>query len=185
MGIVEALDQPGRDAYNDQLGTCHRQLQETLVSPLDPPRQSEGGQANTELWLIEQLATLDEAIVKDSRIAAAVDKWSRCMANEGFNLASPEQAIQHVNGNALPIRDRVNEGLTDELDQALADLQVYELQVSDTDRSCAIDVDLDDITQTVRFEIETEFLEEHGDRIALLAAEKNALLEQYRDILDQ
>ncbi|MDX2344545.1 MAG: hypothetical protein QNL12_12800 [Acidimicrobiia bacterium] len=185
VGTVEAMDQPGRDAYNDQLGTCHRQLQENVTSPLDPPRQSEGEQASLELWLIEQLDTLDQAIAKDSRIIAAVDSWSRCMSNEGFDVASPEAAIQRVNEEAVPILDSMNQGLTDELDRALEDLQVYELQVSDADRRCTIDVELQDITQAVRFEIETEFLEEHGDRVALLNAEKNALLEEYRDILDQ
>lgn len=183
--IVEALDQAGRDAYNDQLGTCHRQLQETTTSPLDPPRQSEGEQASLELWLIEQLGALDQAIAKDSRITAAVDQWSRCMANEGFDFASPGQAIQHVDSEAVPILERVYEGLTDELDHALEDLQDYELQVSDAGRRCATEVKLDDIMQTVRFEMETEFLEENGDRVALLAAEKNALLEEYRHILDQ
>lgn len=184
VDIVEALGESEREAYDAQMRVCRRLLQETLPNPFDPPLQREGDEPSLQLWLMEQLALIDEAVGKDPRVLAAEDSWSRCMASEGYDLASPADAYEFIAEQAAPIVARVSEGLTDEIEEALQDLQVYELQVSDADGKCAEELELDETMRTVRFELETKFLEENGDRVALLAAEKEAALEAYRDFLD-
>ncbi len=184
VDIVEALGESEREAYNARIRQCYRQLQETLPNPFDPPLQREGDEPSLQLWLMEQLALIDEAVARDPRVLAAEDSWARCMASEGYDLASPADAYEFIEEQAAPIAARVSEGLTDDVEKALEALQVYELQVSDADRKCAEELELDETMRTVRFELETKFLEENGDRVALLAAEKEAALEAYRDFLD-
>lgn len=182
--IIADMTAPEKQAYGQALGRCSRLAQDAIPDPFGAIYDSNEPQQELELdlWLIDQLEELEAAIWADGRVLSTIDGWATCMANQGFAFAHPDDAFNHVSERAQPILARVGTGLNTDINQALDELQEYELLVATADDTCA--TELNRTVTKIRNEMETAFVAQHADRIALLTQAKEALFDPYRIIID-
>lgn len=175
--IQEDQSPAEQEAYWHSYGVC---ATEALTIYPDPF----GSDSEEEAWLTAQLAAIQSAIFEDPRVQFGVDDWSRCMAEQGYEFTHPEDARIYVADLVAGISNaQTGLGLDDETADELDRLQEIELEVARTDSSCA--QQLDQIIETVRFEHESELIEENGERIAAYASAYEASIAEYLHLLDQ
>jgi hypothetical protein len=135
-----------------ELGGCAKQASE-----------AEFGGAAVVTALIGKLDELDEAIVQDQRMVRAAEKWSACMAKQGFEYGEPDdieedlaerfQAI--VGSDVMPGATTPPPGLSYDR-AALAELQREEVRTGAVDLRCE-SRELDPVERVVRPEYEAIF----------------------------
>lgn len=134
------------------------------------------------LWLADETEDLDTEVRQDPRIAAAREASERCFAMSGYDT-SIEDAANLFNGLANDVweRFRAETISADEARTELLDIQVRADEVEDTVASC--DAPNAQVQGEVRAEYEQAFLDENGDKIALIAKDYAELLKPYLEFL--
>ncbi|KQR16829.1 hypothetical protein [Cellulomonas sp. Leaf334] len=100
--------------------------------------------AQFEAWLV--------AMLQDPRMTEAATDWSACMAEAGYDLATPSDAQDSVMGNGVvtPERD------AKEIDTAVADL------------TCQLETDYQTSMLAAQHVMEQEFVDAHRDQLEAL-----------------
>lgn len=177
VAIEENLSPTERKAYGPAYGACQGEAYEIYPDPF-------GSGSEGEFWLADQLSAIQIAVSEDLRVQQAVDDWSRCMAEQGYDFVDPEHAVAYIADLVAPISNaQTGTGLDDSTAAELDRLQEIELEVAHTDFACA--EQLDRTIEKVRFELEAELIEENGDRIAIYAAAYEASIADYLHLLDE
>lgn len=177
VAIQEELSAAEQEAYRHSYGICATEAVQTYPDPF-------GSGSEEEAWLADQLSAIQTAVWEDPRVQQAVDGWSRCMAEQGYEFAHPDDARAHVADLVAPIsNDQTGPGLDDTTAAELDRLQEIELEVARTDFTCA--GQLKRTIEEVRFEQEAELIEDNGERIAAYAAAYQASIADYLHLLDE
>lgn len=177
VAIQEELSPAEQEAYRHSYGVCATEAIETYPDPF-------GTDSEEEAWLADQLFSIQTAVWEDPRVDQAVDGWSRCMAEQGYEFAHPDDARAHIADLVAPISNaQTGLGLDDDTAAELDRLQETELEVARTDFACA--EQLDRTIEEVRSEEEAELIEENGERIAAYAATYQASIADYLHLLDE
>jgi len=177
VAIQEALSPAEQEAYWQSYGVCVTEAVETYPDPF-------GSDSEEEAWLADQLFAIQTAVWEDPRVQQAVDGWSRCMAEQGYEFAHPDDARAHIADLVAPISNaQTGLGLDDAAAAELDRLQETELEVARTDFACA--EQLDRTIEGVRSELEAELIEENGERIAAYAATYESSIADYLHLLDE
>lgn len=135
-----------------ELGGCAKQASE-----------AEFGGAAVVTALIGKLDELDEAIVQDQRMLRAAEKWSACLAKQGFEYSEPDDIEENLTERFQAIVGRdVPPGATTappgiNYDRAaLAELQREEVRIGAADLECE-NREIDPVERVVRPEYEAIF----------------------------
>ncbi len=176
VAIQESLSEAESRAYGQALGVC---VDEAFERVPDPFAQDTAA-AN---WLATQALRIREEAWEDPRVQAAIDGWSRCMAEAGYDFAHPQDAHAYVAEMAEPFRQpmpgvELDEETTAELDR----IQQIELEVAHADFECA--AELEKTRRQVQWELEAEFIEENAERLAGYTAEYEKAIADYLHFLD-
>ncbi len=177
VAIYDGLSSAEQDAYRQSHAACAEEALGTYPDPF-------GSGSEGEVWLANQLVAIQEAVLEDLRVQQAVDRWSSCMAEQGFDFADPDDARAYVEDLVTPIANAQAERTLDDATAAELDrLQQVELEVADTDFACA--EQLNRAMDEVRYELETELIEREGPRIAAYADTYAAAIADYIHLLDE
>jgi hypothetical protein len=118
--------------------------------------------------LQKKLDALDEKVLEDQRMVRAIEKWSTCMAEEGYRYSDPED----IDGDLLKrfeaiVGTGVRPGATEPPDPsttydhaALADLQREEVKISSADVKCE-KKEITPVETVVRPQYESEFRQQN------------------------
>ena len=136
-----------------ELGGCTKQASE-----------AEFGGAAVVTALIAKLDELDERIVQDQRMVRAAEKWSACLAKEGFRYAEPDdieddltERFQAIVGRDVPPGATTPPSADFTYDRAaLAALQREEVRLGRADLECE-NREIDPVERVVRPEYEAVF----------------------------
>lgn len=121
--------------------------------------------AATTAGLAAELEILEMRIAVDPRVADRNRAWSDCMADAGFDVATPADAPQA----AILAGQAVEAAASDPAaPQVLADVQDLERRIAVADLACQDDVDLAGTVRRVRAEHEADFVDRHGPEIEAL-----------------
>lgn len=160
------LGEPGSDTYAlaldngdfSNLGGCTKKATEEAFGG---PGLAHSIQA--------KLDDLDAKIVADSRMQAAIKKWSECMRIVGFDLSDPQEvdatlieelkAIVGVSEQTTATDATAEPGYDK---AALTALQRKEVQLVNADIACERQ-HITDVEDTVRAEVEKQFREQNAD----------------------
>jgi hypothetical protein len=176
--IRKSLDSAGRAAYDralygdnvglsfaeaadtdstDQLGGCERQATDEIF----------GGTAVLSS-LQKKLDVLDDRVAEDQRMVKAVEKWTTCMADEGFHYSDPEdidsdltkrfQAI--VGQDAKPGATVATDPSVTVDKAALTALQQDEVKIGNADLACE-KKEITPVENVVRPQYESEFRDQN------------------------
>ncbi len=138
-------------------------------------------QSLPEKLAVEVLGLREQARRSPSVVAAWVD-WSRCMALEGYELRSRQDARSSIEEQGLHLIEILNEvargsrvvngearaSFVEEVDQ----LAEIEEQLVAADLACTAEVAVDVITSEAIREAEIAWIDANTDRVALLLAEQ-------------
>ena len=206
------LPDPGLDP-NESIGPFGTQLEyflDELAAPEDPPETVEAeDDADHPLernedefecwveadekypdplqtmwaWLDRKTEDLDKRVRNDPRLAAAKEVSARCIAATGYDFTSMDDATGFILDAAFNVWNRYRSGgiTRDDARSELLDLSTQAADLEEEFQLC--DRELFAVIADVRAEAEAEFLNEHGDRIALIAADYSDRLDLYRDYL--
>jgi hypothetical protein len=153
LTFAEAAD---TDATNE-LGGCTRQATDQVF----------GGTA-TLASLQRKLDGLDEKVLEDQRMVKAIEKWSACMQEQGFQYSDPED----IDGDILKrfegiVGAGVRPGATVPPDQgttvdrtALTELQQEEVRIANADLKCEKQ-EITPVETKVRPQYESEFRQQN------------------------
>jgi len=134
-------------------------------------------------WVAEETQDLDTRVRQDDRLVAARETSVACIAASGYEFASIEAAGNHFNDIANQTWNRFTSGAITG-DVARSELLSISEQVRALEEHVrACDIELAAVQGTVRAEYEEAFLDENGDRIALLAAEYAELLVAFLEFM--
>lgn len=176
VAIQEDQSPAEQEAYRHSYGACATEALEEYPDP-------SGSDSEEAAWLADQLFAIQTAVWEDHRVQQAVDGWSRCMAEHGYEFAHPDDARAHIASLVAPISNAQGGlGLDDATAAELDRIQEIELEVARTDFACA--EELDRTLEVVRFEEEAELVEENGERIAAYAAAYETSIADYLHLLD-
>ena len=106
--------------------------------------------------LQEEMSTLWEGMVTDSRITDAETEWSSCMADAGYTFDAPQDAQTSISDAANALW---GDGEPD--DAAMASLRELEIATAVADRTCTDSVGLTDVQTAVQLELEQQFVDAH------------------------
>lgn len=155
---LDSLDEPTRDAWVETMFACDEEARR-VIDP-QPVIDSTGGD-DFDLGL--ELGLLEDRIANDPRLATAWIEWSRCMAEQGFRFEHMEAIHQELDARLRPFDDVLLSGasvLPPDLQTELDELTGYELLVHDAEQRCRSTVA--ETERLVRWELEEDFIEEHG-----------------------
>ncbi|GAA3228874.1 hypothetical protein ACFP63_04285 [Oerskovia jenensis] len=144
--------------------------------------QNEASGGEQELWESEDMTAFNDAstklwedVEKSPKLSEANAKWSDCMADAGFDHASPQAAMDHfmeasnsLYANENP--DGPSEAEQAETEERLATLQDEERSTAVADYACQEEVGYADVRRTVQFELEKTFVEENKDLLDRITA---------------
>jgi len=176
--IRKSLDTAGRAAYDralygdnpglsfaeaadtdstDQLGGCERQATDQVF----------GGTA-VLASLQKKLDGLDDRVAEDQRMVKAVEKWTTCMADEGFRYSDPEdidsdllKRFQAIVGQDAKAGATVAPDPSVTIDQAaLTQLQQDEVKIGNADLKCE-KKEITPVENVVRPQYESEFRDQN------------------------
>jgi hypothetical protein len=176
--IRKSLDTAGRAAYDralygdnpgltfaeaadtdstDQLGGCQRQATDEVF----------GGTAVLSS-LQKKLDGLDDRVAEDQRMVKAVEKWTTCMADEGFRYSDPEdidsdltKRFQAIVGQDAKAGATVAPDPSVTIDQAaLTQLQQEEVKIGNADLKCE-KKEITPVENVVRPQYESEFRDQN------------------------
>jgi hypothetical protein len=149
-GEVRSGEEDGPTFSLDDAG-CFGQAQEEVGQPLSDPEI--GG----------ELRELEERIETDGRTVDAIEAWSACMGDAGYDYASPRDIREALESRLDALRGPDDENGKPTVDEAaLALLQEEELATARADEDCW-EEHLKDVQADVRAEYEQEFLGDHPD----------------------
>jgi hypothetical protein len=144
-----------------ELGGCAKQASE-----------AEFGGAAVVTALIGKLDELDEAIVQDQRMVRAAEKWSACLAKQGFDYAEPDdieedltERFQAIVGSDVPPGATTAPPDISYERAALAELQREEVRIGAADLECE-NREIDPVERVVRPQYETLFRKSNRRLIA-------------------
>lgn len=143
------------------------------------------------IW--EEMEALEERISNDPRLAEALEAWSGCMSAAGYPGlverwdAENEvwQRMDQLYGWDDPTIEETGEGggagqptpepteVPEPDPEALAELQEFELAIAWADFTCQQEHELDEVERQVRFELETQFIEDHREDLEALREWEN------------
>ena len=126
--------------------------------------EAEFGGATVVTALIRKLDELDERIVQDQRMVRAAEKWSACMAAEGYQYDEPDEIeedlterFQAIVGNDVSAGATTPPSSDHTYDRAaLAELQSEEVRIGGIDLACE-NREIDPVERVVRPEYEAIF----------------------------
>jgi len=144
-----------------ELGGCAKQASE-----------AEFGGAAVVTALIGKLDELDEAIVQDQRMVKAAEKWSACLAKQGFEYGEPDdieedltERFQAIVGSDVPPAATTAPPNVSYDRAALAELQREEVRIGAIDLACERR-ELDPVERVVRPQYEAIFRKSNHRLIA-------------------
>lgn len=117
--------------------------------------------------LAGELEILEARIAVDPRVADQNRAWSGCMADAGFDIATPADAPQAAISAGRAVEAAASDPAAP---RVLADVQDLERRIAVADLACQDDVDLAGTVRRVRAEHEAEFVDWHGPEIEALIA---------------
>jgi hypothetical protein len=153
LTFAEAADS---DATNE-LGGCTRQATDQVF----------GGTA-VLASLQRKLDGLDEKVLEDQRMVKAIEKWSACMAEEGFQYSDPEdidsdilKRFEAIVGSGVRPGATVPPEPGESYDRAaLVDLQREEVKIANADLKCEKQ-EITPVETKVRPQYEQEFRQQN------------------------
>jgi hypothetical protein len=156
--FAEAVDS---DAI-DQLGGCTKQATEQVF-----------GGAATLSALKGKLDGLDDRILQDQRMVTAIEKWSACMAQEGFQYTEPEEIdtdIQKRFESIVGVGVRAGASVAPDpgtsYDRAaLAQLQRDEVKIATADLKCEKQ-EITPVENKVRPQYEEQFRQQNRELLS-------------------
>lgn len=170
LGRVEALrrEDPNRAIFQD-LSLADQDAyvvaQTKCVETRDKEFENELFEVDFEL--ANEILTLDQEILADDRVLAALPAWAECMTQHGYSyshLAEPMEDLQSTVPEVLePLIDA--SGPLEGYDEALAELVSSELHLAADDVSCRNQSGIVDVIEVVREELEAAFASENAELI--------------------
>lgn len=118
--------------------------------------------------LNEEYIKLRRAMTEDSRVHAAEEDWSACMADLGYEYGTPRDVLAEMDEATL----------TGEVTEAF---EQQHRKATEDGRACGAKTNLDATIADVRAELETTFIEEHQitlDQHVEQLAEQDVILDQ-------
>lgn len=137
-----------------RLGGCVKEATDTVF-----------GGAQVFESLVAKLDELDQRIVSDPRMVAAIDKWQACMRQSGYDFASSDEGDQDLERRLEAIVGPPDSRTTDYDRAALAALQRDEVAQVTRDIACE-DKHVVAVEDKVQAEYEREFREQSADVLA-------------------
>jgi len=144
--------------------------------------QNEASGGEQELWESEDMIAFSDAssklyedIAKSPKMDEVTAKWSDCMADAGFDHATPQEAMDSFMeaSNSL-YENQSPEGPSEaeqaEIDEKLSTLQEEEKDTAVADQACQEKVGYQDVYRTVTFELEQAFVDENKDLLDRVTA---------------
>ena len=192
---LEGMSESERAAYEEALWG------EMATTEYDPEAEVEydwtkngcSGQAQHEVYeqgdiwsdpelepLFEELNQQWEAVQDRPEVTAARQAWSTCMADAGYDFATPDEASQSIHDemNALweaasPSEEEIAEieaggdasGVGEPDPAAKAELKEKELALATTDFECKESSDLTGVERRASREMEEQLWEKYGDQL--------------------
>ena len=118
--------------------------------------------------VLQDLSNLDAQVDQDSRVVAALDGWTGCMAGKGYDYATTEDAQGSIMQRAYSEDGQMITG------DALATLQAEEIATATADYGCSTSVV--QVRATVRAELETAYYADHKSEVDAYFAQLEAFL---------
>jgi hypothetical protein len=156
--FAEAVDV----GHFDQLGGCTKKATESVF----------GGTAVLSS-LQKKLDVLDERILEDQRMVKAIEKWTSCMAQEGYRYTDPEEIdgdiqkrFEAIVGVGVRAGATVTPSAGTSYDRvALADLQREEVKIGTADLKCEKQ-EITPVENKVRPQYESEFRQQNRELLS-------------------
>lgn len=132
--------------------------------------------------LAAEIFELRDQAQQGPAVQEAWDGWSRCMNAEGYDLADRQAARTAIEEKGLPLIDLLNQLATEnraptdqertDFTAGLAELATEEEAMVTADLACAAQSQVEAITTAAVYTAEERWIEENGDRVALVLAEQ-------------
>lgn len=137
--------------------------QEGLMAVYDDPQWAE---------LMEEMSALYTDAQNDPRMKELNTKWSSCMSEAGFDFANTEEAFNSINDrlNKFWEENADDPEYTGPTEEDLAPIKEEEIKVAVADYTCQDEIDLQNESMRIQFEIEQEFVDEHKAELEAFAA---------------
>lgn len=171
-GYFASLSESDQAVFGGVYNSCSREAYEKFPDPFEP--------SDAAYELLDEF----ESDWAESAIVTEVwDDWSDCMkGTAGFDYATRYEAEQDLNDRASPLSEEIlraavaedEAGRTfefTEFEDRIAEFAELEKVTVAADLACTAQVDLVARIDAARLAAETEFVDDNGDRIALLLTE--------------
>ncbi len=132
--------------------------------------------------LAAEIFELRDQAQQGPRVQEAWDEWSGCMAAEGYDVADRQAARITIEEQGLPLIELLNrlaaenrqptDQERDQFTAGLAELAVDEETMVAADLACAAESDVETITTAAVYAAEEAWIEDNGDRVAMVLAEQ-------------
>ncbi len=167
---VEGLEDDERDSFLEARAVCVTTANSEVDRP-EPHLES----------IAEEIAAVRSDALASAEIAAVADAWTLCMFESGHQVADRDDIyeellelagtvdqflLQFLGKEATP-----TESDTEEFEDLIAPLEEAERAVVAVDLACDLEVGLTETRRAVLYAAEEAWLEQHGDRVALLLTE--------------
>ncbi|WP_148220797.1 hypothetical protein [Xylanimonas cellulosilytica] len=134
------------------------------------------GQQDTSLFDNEELTAfgenmeqLEADVAADPKVAEAAAGWAECMADAGFDYATPQEAQDDFMTRSQAIWEEADPESVDAPEQD-ADLQEQEREAAVADFDCKEKVGYDAIRREVQFALEQEYIDTHEAELEAVKA---------------
>ncbi|MET4225961.1 hypothetical protein [Oerskovia enterophila] len=163
MSMMEYDEDAEMPEYDPSTAGCYGSAQEEVS----------GGQQ--ELWESEEMTAFSDAttklyedVARDPRLEEVTSKWADCMADAGFDYATPEEPSEFFMNASNDLYSGENpEGPSEE---DLTALQDQEKDTAVADYACKTKVGYDKVQRTVQFDLESAFMKDNKDMLDRVAA---------------
>ena len=126
--------------------------------------------------LIEEMNNLYTEAPNDPAVKELNTKWSTCMSEAGFDFATSQEAMDSINNQINKIfEDHQAENPNDTewtgpTEEDLAPIKEQEIKVAVADYTCQDELDFQNATMRIQFDIEQRFVDEHKAELEAFAA---------------
>ncbi len=133
------------------------------------------------MQIADEVSDLRAAAVSSPEVTTAWDLWRRCVRGEGYMVESREDAYESVAAlggdaqRAIETFGLENRTLTKDdearISKLIDEVAMVERAMVAADEQCAAESDVFEVTQQAIFAAELAWLEDNGERVAVLLAE--------------
>ncbi|MBI9114176.1 hypothetical protein [Sanguibacter suaedae] len=167
--------------YDWKEGGCYGAAQHEVNGETDAYSDEEHAEVT------EAMDALYTEMSNDPRMTALNDEWAECMADAGYpEYATPDEAMEAAMNAHNALWEEASTGAVDEetgefpedftgpSDEALAEAREMEIAIAVADFGCKEEVDWEQESLKVQFELEKQFVQDYKPQLDALVADAEA-----------